>query len=155
MKTLENRFWNKVDKRSIDVCWYWNGYRDKFGHGQIGVGRRGEGLMYAHRLSYELHNNIKIGKNLCVCHKCDIPYCVNPNHLFLGSKKDNSTDMVSKGRHIYGEKQPNSKLKEDDILNIRKMYSYGGYSQTDISKMYGVSRSLIGAIINRKRWGHI
>lgn len=96
-KTLEQRFWAKVDK--TDDCWLWSGSKSGlYGHGEIGRGRRTEGKVKTHRLSWELHNG-SIPKGMHVLHKCDNGLCVNPDHLFLGTQKDNMVDMAKKGRN--------------------------------------------------------
>ena len=87
-------------------CWGWIGATSS-GYGRLGRGGRGEGLVYAHRLSWELRNG-PIPEGMCVLHRCDNPPCSNPDHLFLGTKADNNRDMSVKGRHVgtSGKKLP-------------------------------------------------
>ena len=85
-------FWRKVTKS--DGCWEWTGSCGAKGYGQVGV--KGKNLR-THRVSWELTNG-KIPEQLIVCHHCDNPKCVRPDHLFLGTNKDNTQDMLSKGR---------------------------------------------------------
>lgn len=96
--SLEERFWQRVDKRAPDECWEWIAGRTKAGYGYITAGPRGsQRHVYAHRLSYELaHGPIPDGKH--VCHRCDNPPCCNPAHLRLGTHADNMADMKAKGR---------------------------------------------------------
>ena len=91
----ENRFWVKVDKRSDDECWEWIGCRSNKGYGWIVDDDSQQ--MVASRFSWRLHNG-PIPDGMLICHTCDNPPCVNPQHLFLGTKTDNMRDMVAKGR---------------------------------------------------------
>ena len=147
LPTTEERFWSKVEKTG--GCWEWTGGRIH-GYGAFAVKRK---PIRAHRYSYELHNG-KVPKSLLVCHTCDVPSCVNPEHLFVGTHADNSADMVSKERqaHQRGELHPSSKLTDEDVLEIR---SAAGFYQRELAKKYGISRSHISMILHRKRWAHI
>jgi hypothetical protein len=108
----------------------------------------------AHRISWILHYG-PIPDGLIVLHKCDIPKCVNPDHLFLGTGQDNMDDMVSKGRSLKGEKSPMHKLTEEEVLEIRSLYQSGEFSQGRLASMYRVNQTNIGFIIRRKSWRHI
>jgi hypothetical protein len=110
---------------------------------------------------------------MCVLHKCDNPRCVNPSHLFLGSHKDNTQDMIRKGRRGYtgvsGDSNPSrthpeclargsshgmAKLSEGQVLEILKLRKVG-YTQARLGKMFGVSREQIKNIVNNKQWRHV
>lgn len=88
------RFWAKVNKKGKNQCWEWTAARDPFGYGRFGLNGK---ICTASRFSWELHYS-PISKGMCVLHKCDNPPCVNPNHLFLGTRSDNVADMIAKGR---------------------------------------------------------
>ncbi len=122
------------------------------GYGQISGKDR-----YAHRMAYKLLVG-PIPKGICVCHKCDNPPCVNPEHLFLGTLADNRTDAHNKGR-LYvlpklprklGEENNNSKLTWVKVGEIRALL--GKVSHKELGKRYGVSSSLISLIRNNKIW---
>lgn len=105
MKTQQDRFWGKVNKTSENKCWEWTGYTlppfiKSFTDSDKGYGRFWflNKFWLAHRVSWFIKNG-EIPDGLCVLHTCDNPPCVNPNHLFLGTKKDNSEDMITKGRN--------------------------------------------------------
>ena len=148
-RTKEERFWEYVDKKSWG-CWEWTGGIDRHGYGRFGAETARS--IGAHRYSYALHNG-PFQKSLFVCHKCDNPKCVNPDHLFLGAHQDNMDDMKKKGRGrgLKGEQSPMAKLTEDDVIAIRK----DNDSYRKIAEKHGVSTSLIGHIKNRRQWRHV
>mgnify|MGYP003589933023 CR=1 FL=1 len=97
-KSIESRFWTKVDKQGPNDCWNWKASTSN-GYGRIWQGGRGGGWILAHRFAYEYANGAFDSK-LLVCHHCDNPRCCNPNHMFLGTWADNTHDMILKGRGI-------------------------------------------------------
>ena len=100
-KTLEERFWEKVDRSGgTEACWLWTAGAFSHGYGSF---RRDARAQYAHRVAYELTNG-PIPEDLCVLHRCDTPPCVNPSHLFLGTPADNAADRNAKGRQARGAK---------------------------------------------------
>lgn len=126
------------------------------GYGRI---KRNGKTYRAHRVSYELHHG-EIPEGMYVCHHCDNPPCVNPDHLFLGSARDNIIDMFSKGRQgeltkLYGDRHHNAKLKNSDIPFIRELYESGGLSQTLIGHIYGVSNKVIQKITSGTKWRNV
>lgn len=99
-------FWSRVTKS--EGCWTWNGAKQKFGYGWVWID--GEGSKNTHRVAYEIGVG-PIPAGQCVLHRCDNPPCVNPAHLFLGTKGDNTRDMVSKNRHVLPPKKPSQPPK--------------------------------------------
>lgn len=97
-RPLLERFWERV--QHSDGCWVWSGDRAGAGYGRIGVGGRNSSKLLAHRLSWEIHHG-PIPDGLFVCHHCDNPTCVRPDHLFLGTTRDNARDMAAKGRQVF------------------------------------------------------
>lgn len=145
---LNQRFWKKVNKTKS--CWLWTGSKVTNGYGCIWLNGKAK---QAHRISYEIHFG-SIPKNGCILHKCDTKACVNPNHLFLGTQKDNMQDRNNKNRQAFGERSGSSKLTESEIMDIRSRPIYKG-SQTALAKEFKVSSRQISGIINREYWKHI
>mgnify|MGYP001576000228 CR=1 FL=1 len=147
---LDERFWSKVEKRSKDECWLWRGATWQ-GYGYLANTRR-NGAIYAHRLSYELHYG-PIPKGLCVCHKCDNPPCVNPAHLFLGTRADNVADCVRKGRGAdkHGAANPRARLTHEVVSRIRELRTKG-LSQQAIADYVGFPQTSISKILRGVGW---
>lgn len=104
-RSASDRFWEKVQK--TDGCWLWLGAKNRKGYGDFYVSRASH--QQAHRFSWEHHRGpIPNGKQ--VCHSCDEPSCVNPDHLWLGTTQENTADMLRKGRHRFGADQPHDPL---------------------------------------------
>ena len=127
----------------------WLGQVDKDGYGRVVYQRK---VVRAHRLSYLLHIG-EIPDGLFVLHTCDNPDCINPDHLFLGTPKDNMVDKMRKGRgaDLRGEKNSRAKLSTQQVLEIRKDKRAVG----EVAKAYGVSHGLISGIKTKTRWSHI
>lgn len=149
MKPIADRLWAKTNKLGPDECWEWQGWRHPKGHGQIGRGTRQDGLAYTHIVAWEVTNG-PVPNGSYVCHRCDNPPCVNPNHLFLGTPADNTHDMIKKRRHSYGEKHAR-KLSERDVIEVRRLLTKG-MTQQAVANRFSVSRSLIGQIGQFHRW---
>lgn len=148
-------FWAKVIKGSEMECWIWTGAKNQKGYGDAWFDGR---LHRAHRLAYQWYKG-EIPPNILVCHKCDNPSCVNPEHLFLGTPQDNSQDMAVKGRwrngNLRGSELAVAKLTELDILAIRKDYAEGGATQVELAEAYSVHQGTISSIILHKSWRHV
>ena len=145
MRSLPERFWSKVNR--TDDCWLWTGAIVPRGYGRMSVGLK-SGM--AHRISWQL-NNGPIPQGQCVLHKCDVPGCVRPDHLWIGSKSDNIKDREQKGRTAKGENAGPSKLTENDILTIRLL----DIPQKSLAALYQVSQPNIHCIKRKKSWKHL
>lgn len=164
-RPLADRFWEKVDKGAADACWDWIGARAAVrylgGYGIIMV-VKGQSPVGAHRVSWELHNG-PIPPGMLVCHKCDNPSCTNPKHLFLGTVQDNSIDCARKGRvrggmpkgKARGTRNPQAKLSDVAVLEIRTAYAGGGVTYFDLAARHGVTYATIGSIVRGDHWQHV
>lgn len=131
-------------------CWEWTGNKSNSGYGTFA--HEGKKL-YAHRESFKFHNG-PIKKCLYVLHKCDNKLCMNPDHLFVGSAKDNSEDMMKKGRQAKGaDRQP--KLTKSQVLELRTLSESRKLSAPALARKFSVSLPTVHSILAKKTWKHI
>lgn len=158
-KPLAERFWAKVNKTTDQECWFWTGAPDSVGYGQINKGRVGEGMVRAHRLSWEIHNGpiqrLSGHHGAVVMHTCDNRLCVNPGHLRLGTQGDNVADMDTKGRrrskNLRGTAHGLSKWTEDQVRAVKR--ATGPYKK--IAEQTGVAYGSVKQIKRGNVWRHI
>lgn len=157
-KTFETRFWSKV--RKTETCWLWTGAisTGHGGYGKLGRNSLRDGWMPAHRASWIINRGI-IPKGLRVLHCCPggaNPACVNPNHLYLGTDKDNAMDTVKDGRHRggspSGEKNHNAKLSWEKAAKIRRLYGTGLWSLKLLARKFKVWENVIWMVVHYKTW---
>jgi len=148
----------KFDERYVIVpecgCWIWTGaltYHPSHRYGNLPVSKS---FNYkAHRYSVERFHGVKLSKKDFVCHKCDVSECVNPDHLYVGTPRDNARDRDARGRHVAfkGERHPMVKLTESQAIEI---YQAEG-NHRKIAERYNIARPTVTAIKNDKLWQHV
>jgi hypothetical protein len=145
-QTPEERFWARVIK--TPSCWEWLG--GVAGHARHGRLKIGQAMQSTHRYSWSLHNGDPGDKH--VLHTCDVGWCVNPGHLYLGTSVDNRRDQTDRGRirHLYGSANPAAKLADGAADEIRRLYAAGA-EQADLALQYGVTQPHVSKIVNAKR----
>ena len=157
LKSTEEQFWSKVDKRGPNDCWEWVGAKSSGIYGNLVVAGK---AWKAHRLSYELNvGPIPKGEGFhgtCVCHRCDNPGGVNPNHLFLGTQADNNADMAAKGREVIpeGEAHGMARLDPDKVREIRRGRGTGE-TLAVLAERFGVGTSTVHSVVSRATWKHV
>lgn len=132
--------------RQHGECWIWTASKTKDGYGVLTVGRK---QFRAHRAAYEAFNG-PIPEGFLVCHRCDVPLCVNPDHLFIGSPKENTADMDAKGRRKAPtvDTHPKYKIRPEEREAIRQL-RLNGEKLEDLARRYGVGFQTISGICNR------
>lgn len=146
-RSLRERVLAKVVKAD-NGCWLWTAGRRHDGYGMIWRGGR---AVRAHRVSYELFCG-PVTDDDVICHRCDVRNCINPEHLFLGTRLDNNQDKVAKGDQPHGEGHWRARFTDEDVLLIRSMRHV---SDRAMAERFGVNQSTIWRIRSGNRWKHL
>ena len=145
------RFLEKVSPEPNTGCWLWTSTKGTGGYGAFWFRRR---TRLAPRVALLLFRNIDVPRGVSVCHHCDQPACVNPDHLFVGTALDNIRDMELKGRRARGTRIARAKLTDDDVREIRRRTA-AGESQERVGRSFGIVQTAVSAIVHRKTWRHV
>lgn len=149
--SLLEKFNAGIDKGSPDECWLWKGGNT----GRYGRIKTRSVSIAAHRASYQIHFGT-IPEGMFVCHHCDNPRCVNPNHLFLGTPLDNMRDKTEKGRgrYLHGEENPISRLTSKQVTEVRSR-AKNGERQSHLAREFGICQATVSEIVLYKIWRHV
>lgn len=145
------RFMKFVRKNAVNGCWEWAGFIGTHGYGAFQYKEVG---CYAHRFSYHALKEpiTSEHKGMYVCHACDNRKCVNPEHLFLATPRQNSLDASRKNRIKKGELHPFAKISRKTASDIRVLYASSRLPQARIASIFCVSPCTVAEIVSSKRW---
>lgn len=153
---LMARFESKIHHEPMSGCWLWGGALDSNGYGQLRRDGARAGVSQATALALMLYRGMAVPHGMVVCHHCDNPPCVNPDHLFLGTHQDNCDDKHRKGRARFakGADFARSAMTDDDVLNMRNARAFGE-PLTALAHRYGITCSAAGHICVGRTWAHV
>jgi hypothetical protein len=153
LEAIALRFWRKVDQAGPDDCWTWKACVDRGGYGRITVAPAEQNRL-AHRVAWLL--TYGEWPNGCALHRCDNRLCVNPSHLFEGTKAENNIDRDRKGRHraLRGSSNGFSRLTEESVREARACLA-AGVSQSEVARRLGVHCSTINLMAAGATWKHV
>lgn len=146
-----------VKPNGEDGCWLWNGWVNRDGYGRI-VALQSDGKWRQRAVHREVYQGIHghLPRELCVCHRCDVPLCVNPSHLFVGTIAENNRDMFSKGRGrpptvVGGPGAPRAKLSAEQVQELRRLYA-GGMGSPTLGRRFGLATGAAWKIATRRSY---
>ena len=149
---LDERIWPRVTKG--EGCWFWEGSRDPEGYGQVKIKQLANRPLRVHRLVYELLNGLLL-PGMRVCHSCDIPPCMRPDHLWPGTGWENTRDAQVKGRVrmvVHTLKQPRQRRMTDELIEqLQRMYATGSWSCCGLAREMGVRPRYVQQVIRGER----
>lgn len=147
--TVKERFWSKVDRSGgPDACWPWTASLDGRGYGQFGIGH--DRMFRAHRMAVEMDGR-PVSPGDVVCHHCDNKRCVNPSHLYVGTKRTNTDDAMRRGQTARGERSGPAKLTSAEVSEVKARVAYG-WSQSMVAMMFGICQQSVSDIVRGVNW---
>lgn len=146
----QKRFWAKIDVRGPGDCWLWKGSKSARGYGKLWILEK---IYGAHRIAVILSGR-SFDVGMQACHRCDVPSCCNPEHLFVGTRSENKVDAMNKGRVPRGERHGKAKLSEDTVIEILSLKNTG-LTQTEIGSRFGINFKHVSSILTGRSWGHL
>ncbi len=149
--SLPDRFWSKVQENTETGCWEWQAALSPKGYGQWITTK---GTRRSHRISF-IDAKGKIPKGKLVLHHCDVPGCVNPEHLYYGTHQDNMNDAIKRERWTRGVIQGSAKLNDDKVRKIRVLHATGDYTPASLADRFKVSQRTIRGVVKREWWRHV
>jgi DNA-binding Xre family transcriptional regulator len=149
--TPRERFLAKVCPEPGSGCWLWRGQLNQSGYGVLWLDGKSR---IAHRVAWVFFRG-EIPPGVLVCHTCDVPACVNPEHLFLGTHTDNARDREEKGRSMLGEKIHSARLSAEQVSRIKAMLAEGRMYMSELARAFGVTPSTISSIAKGVTWRHV
>lgn len=150
--TYQEAFYNYVSPEPMSGCWLWTGPENGRGYGRVQARRlTGRRMVYAHHFALEVERGVSVPAGMVVRHKCDNTFCVNPDHLLIGTQAENIADRQSRQRQSRGLRHPHRRLSESDVRDIRRR----AMTQKKYAHKYGISDSHVCRIQNGEKWSHL